>query len=160
MGTPVRSAREMGKYMLIIFLFIGLALCDEEDPSSRREPKLLLVTTATSTTSLTTNTNCYIATAVLGPLTCGRRKKRSLEHLLKEDETSELIAPSRSVAGTGADLEDSKLEGRDPKFLNYFLTVTKTFTFTTHTATSSLASVYCTPAGWSMNACPGFPGKR
>lgn len=34
--TPVRSAREMGKYMLIIFLFIGLALCDEEDPGSRR----------------------------------------------------------------------------------------------------------------------------
>merc|ERR1712154_331634 len=127
MGTPVRSAREMGKYMLIIFLFIGLSLCDEEDPGSRRKPKLLLVTTATSTTSLTTNTNCYIATAVLGPLTCGRRK-RSLEHLMKEDETSELIAPSRSVA----ELEDSKLEGRDPKFLNYFLTVTKTFTFTTH----------------------------
>merc|ERR1711976_372955 len=77
MGTPVRSAREMGKYMLIIFLFIGLALCDEEDPGSRRKPKLLLVTTATSTTSLTTNTNCYIATAVLGPPTCRRTRQAS-----------------------------------------------------------------------------------
>ena len=64
------------------------------------------------------------------------------------------------VAGTEADLDDSKLEGRDPKFLNYFLTVTKTFTFTTHTATSSLASVYCTPDNWTMNACPGFTGKK
>lgn len=64
------------------------------------------------------------------------------------------------VAGTETELDDSKLEGRDPKFLNYFLTVTKTYTFTTLTATSSLGSVYCTPAGWTMNACPGASGRK
>ena len=62
-----------------------------------RKPKLLLVTTTTSTTTLTTLTNCYVGTAVLGPLTC--RKKKSLSLLAAEvdqDETSELIEPSRS----------------------------------------------------------------
>ena len=58
------------------------------------------------------------------------------------------------------ELEDSKLEARDPKFLNYFLTVTKTYTFTTNTATSTLASIYCTPDGWSMGACAGNAGRR
>ena len=68
--------------------------------------------------------------------------------------------PLLPVAGTETELDDSKLEGRDPKFLNYFLTVTKTYTFTTLTATSSLGSVYCTPAGWTMNACPGASGRK
>ena len=55
-------------------------------------------------------------------------------------------------------MDDESLQ-RDAKFLNYFMTVTKTFTFTTWTATSTLGSIYCTPAGWDMGACSGYTGK-
>ena len=55
-------------------------------------------------------------------------------------------------------VDDESLQ-RDAKFLNYFMTVTKTFTFTTWTATSTLGSIYCTPAGWDMGACSGYTGK-
>ena len=59
-----------------------------------RKPKLLLVTTTTSSTTLSTGTACYVATAVLGPLNCKRRKR----NLREEDpaETSKSIEPSRS----------------------------------------------------------------
>ena len=48
-------------------------------------------------------------------------------------------------------MEISQKEGR---FLNYWLTTTITTTFTTYTATSSVASLVCTPAGYTNDGCP------
>ena len=50
---------------------------------------------------------------------------------------------------------------RDGKFLNYFMTVTSYLTNTQYSATSTLASLYCTPPGWTMDRCPGgTTGKK
>ena len=60
-----------------------------------RKPRLLLVTTTTSSTTLSTLTACYIATTILGPLNC-RRKRDVWGPDMVQPETSELIEPSRS----------------------------------------------------------------
>ena len=55
-----------------------------------------------------------------------------------------------------------ELEGSDrkAKIFNYFMTATKTTTFFSYTATSTLASILCTPEGWTMAPCPGSPGRK
>ena len=59
------------------------------------------------------------------------------------------------------DTEEIDIEGaeREGKVFNYFMTATKTTTFYSYTATSTLASLLCTPEGWTMPACPASPGK-
>ena len=59
------------------------------------------------------------------------------------------------------DTEELEIEGaeREGKVFNYFMTATKTTTFYSYTATSTLASLLCTPEGWTMPACPASPGK-
>ena len=42
---------------------------------------------------------------------------------------------------------------RDPKFLLYWMTTTSTSTTTSYTATSTIASLECTPSGYTINAC-------
>ena len=58
--------------------------------------------------------------------------------------------------------EELDLEGsrRKAKVFNYFMTATKTTTFFTYTATSTIASILCTPEGWTMAPCPGSKGKK
>ena len=54
-----------------------------------------------------------------------------------------------------AEVSSSKhIDSREEKFLNYWMTTTVTWTYTSYTATSSIASVYCTPASWTDNNCP------
>ena len=52
---------------------------------------------------------------------------------------------------SGADEEDA----RAGRFLNYFITITKTNTITSYSATSTVASVACTPYEFTMDMCPG-----
>lgn len=42
---------------------------------------------------------------------------------------------------------------RDPKFMIYWLTTTKTYTSTSITGTYSYHSIACTPAGFPFNLC-------
>ena len=53
---------------------------------------------------------------------------------------------------SGLEIQNSEKEGR---FLNYWLTTTITTTLTSYTATSSVASLICTPAGYTNDGCPG-----
>ena len=43
--------------------------------------------------------------------------------------------------------------GREGRFLLYWLTTTTTSTTTSFTATSSIGSIYCTPAGYTNALC-------
>ena len=49
--------------------------------------------------------------------------------------------------------EQKNPEGREGRFLLYWLTTTTTSTTTSFTATSSIGSVTCTPAGYTNSPC-------
>ena len=49
--------------------------------------------------------------------------------------------------------EDPITSDRDGRFLLYWLTTTSTSTTTIYTGTSSLATLDCTPGGYTLNAC-------
>ena len=74
-----------------------------------------------------------------------RASKHYTDEDIKDDDVTEEL-----------DIEGAEREG---KVFNYFMTATKTTTYYSYTATSTLASLLCTPEGWSMPACPASPGK-
>ena len=49
--------------------------------------------------------------------------------------------------------DGEELAGREGRFLLYWLTTTTTSTTTSFTATSSIGSIYCTPAGFTNGLC-------
>ena len=53
--------------------------------------------------------------------------------------------------------ENHDIEGseRAARFVNYWMTITKSTTITSFTLTSTFASIYCTPYGWKHGACQG-----
>ena len=51
--------------------------------------------------------------------------------------------------------KEMEMDEREAKFLNYWMTTTVTWTYTSFTATSTIGSVYCTPIGMTEIMCPG-----
>ena len=110
----------------------------------------------------------YLQTkTLLGPYVCvpgGRRKKRALVSDTKSAPSDLIEATPKYNDEDIMEDNDSEpeLDGteRDAKIFNYFMTATKTTTFTSYTATSTLASILCTPEGWTMPACAGSAGKK
>merc|ERR1711992_76713 len=170
MGQKRQSFRKMKTFLIIPLLFVFVCGTETEKLDSSpnvRNPKLFLISTTTSTTTLSTAWNCYKASASPGPHFCtpgGRKKKRAA--------LDDSIAPLGGVIRaskhyTNQDIKDDDdtetvdIEGaeREGKVFNYFMTATKTTTFYSYTATSTLASLICTPEGWTMPACPASPGK-
>ena len=73
-------------------------------------------------------------------------------HPAPVDKNEEVIEDLSEIA----DVTSSKqTEAREERFLNYWMTTTVTWTYTSYTATSSIASVYCTPPTWTDQMCPG-----
>merc|ERR1711988_1799847 len=139
--------REMRVTFFLVFIISFIIASEVNVDKPKRDPKLLLVTSTTSTSTLSTAWTCYAAAAAIGATGCGR-KKRSI--LTSPDGVQ--ISPSKPD-------KDLIEDGRNPKFLNYFMTVTDIYTFTSYIATSTLASLHCTPDGWTMAGCPGSFGK-
>merc|ERR1711878_220591 len=117
-----------------------------------REPKLFFVSSSSTTSSLSTSTVCFKATAT-GAVTCGKRKKRSMV-VNGISEADGEIQPQRSF--DAEDNSDPKLESgaedpttseRDGRFLLYWLTTT------IYTGTSTIASLDCTPNGYTVSEC-------
>merc|ERR1712117_503152 len=135
------------KILLLFLLHICTIYSSEDLPPSKegvRQPKILLVATNTDT----------------GVFGCKKRREIMASYL--DDSilnTDELIAPSRSVDDDNFSPETELDASRQGKFLNYFLTVTSIYTFVSYTATSTLASLICTPPGWTMHGCKGGQGK-
>merc|ERR1712018_364007 len=151
------------KILLLFLLHICTIHSSEDLPPSKegvRQPKILLVTTTTTTSTLKSAYNCWVGSnTVTGVLAC--KKRRDLMESYLEDgikNTDEMIMPSKTVSNE-ADPNNDLDESRKGKFLNYFLTVTSTYTFTSFTATSTIASLTCTPPGWTMHGCKGSQGK-
>ena len=49
----------------------------------------------------------------------------------------------------------SSMDERKAKFLNYWMTITKTMTITSYSTTSSFGSLICTPTSFEYGPCPG-----
>merc|ERR1712241_1334266 len=123
-----------------------------------REPKLFFVSSSSTTSSLSTSTVCFKATAT-GAVTCGKRKKRSMV-VNGISEADGEIQPQRSFdAEDNSDpkvesgAEDPTTSDRDGRFLLYWLTTTSTSTTTIYTGTSTIASLDCTPSGYTVSEC-------
>merc|ERR1712115_101345 len=123
-----------------------------------REPKLFFVSSSSTTSSLSTSTVCFKATAT-GAVTCGKRKKRSMA-VNGISEADGEIQPQRSFdAEDNSDpkvesgAEDPTTSDRDGRFLLYWLTTTSTSTTTIYTGTSTIASLDCTPSGYTVKEC-------
>merc|ERR1712154_663260 len=124
-----------------------------------RQPKLFYVSSSSTTSSFSTGTVCYMATAT-GAVTCGKRRKRSLivsgitdaaDGLIQPIDSQRVESDSDSNLESGA--EDPTTSERDGRFLLYWLTTSSTSTTTIYTGTSTLASLDCTPNGFTLNAC-------
>jgi hypothetical protein len=111
---------------------------------------------------------CYIQWSTLNALTVCRKKKRSIgfNPVSKLDEGQSILpnptlkAKDEEILTKIYEISDSKQidEEREAKFLNYWMTTTVITTYTSYTVTSSIASVVCTPAGYTDAGCPGNAG--
>ena len=131
-------------------------LCREKS----REPKLFYVSYSSTTSTVSTASICYFSSAAVS--TCKRRRRR----MAFEDDpinpalAADDIEPSRrQVSQQEFEHLEEKIgeqknpEGREGRFLLYWLTTTTTSTTTSFTATSSIGSVTCTPAGYTNSPC-------
>ena len=132
--------------------------------AQKREPKLFYVSYSSTTSTVSTASICYF-TSDAAPVTCGRRRRRmafaddpinptmadidpSMAQQVPEQEFKRM---EEQIEAGEAEGEESS--GREGRFLLYWLTTTTTSTTTSFTATSSIGSIYCTPAGYTNVLC-------
>merc|ERR550539_1591457 len=157
---------------LILFSLCQSVLLTDIDEDNVREGKFF-VSTSTLTSIVTTTNQCYkaLSSAATAMMTCKKRKKRNLRYLndqavvnkgssifpspsSKAKEPKELKEPS-------ADLAASYADARAARFVYYWATFTETSTSFSYTATSSIASLFCTPPGYTVIPCPlSMVGKK
>merc|ERR1712004_389539 len=152
---------------------LSLVLCQvlaQESDSQKRQKKQFFVSTTTSSTTLTTASLCYYKFQAASYMSVcsaasGRRRKRSFLDAKVEPHDEE-IGASPMMRGESSDdalanenvAIESGQEGlfeRNKRFLNYWLTITKTTTLTSYTTTSKIGSLICTPYGFKPGACAG-----
>merc|ERR1719411_1180148 len=134
-----------------IFLFLQQELVSAEAQSefeASRKPRLFYVTTKSSTSTLSTFSICFVSSDA-APVTCKRRKKRAgLNSDPIIDQEMANIEPSEVQSGL-----ENEQEQRNARFLVYWLTTTSTSFSTVYSATSTLASLKCTPANFPYALC-------
>merc|ERR1712154_276564 len=106
---------------------------------------------------VSTSTVCFVSTAT-GFTTCKKRKRRNiLADAIENDEKVDIQPDSPFGKGSNAELEsrseDPATSRRDGRFLLYWLTTTSTSTTTIFTATGTIATLACAPAGYTLSAC-------
>merc|ERR1719220_563577 len=151
----------------IFFLAFCLELEDlanvkRGSPAKSREPKLFYVSYSSTTSTVSTASICYFTSGAV--TTCGRRRRRMAFMDDPISYTTADINPSRQQVSEEEfkkieeQIEAGEVEGEEPaghegRFLLYWLTTTTTSTTTSFTATSSIGSIYCTPAGYTNVLC-------
>merc|ERR1712004_42551 len=148
--------KTMMKYtaaLVICLLFITLT---SGDNVRNKKPKLFYVSTSSTTSTFSTTTLCYTSIANSAGTSCGRKKRAIMNEVLG-------ITGNIEAHKTSADFEDdaahediisgmdeaTSADGRQGKFLLYWLTTTSTSTLTSYTATTTLV-VSCIPGGISI----------
>merc|ERR1719480_74416 len=120
-----------------------------------RQPKLFFVSSSSTTSSVSTSTICFISTNT-GFTTCGKRRRRNILEDGISGAAGQIQPMSASSFDDEADFstkvdsgaEDPTTSDRDGRFLLYWLTTTSIFT-----ATSTLATLACTPNGFTNSVC-------
>merc|ERR1711976_175092 len=173
MGVISLLAGVMMRALCVLSLFLCQVLAQEADTqapqASQRQKKQFFVSTTTSSTTLTTQSLCYVkfqAASYMSVCTLsGRRKKRSFleagvepydgeigaSPMIRGEPSDEALANEKVAIESG---QEGLLE-RNKRFLNYWLTITKTTTLTSYTTTSSIGSLICTPYGFAPGPCAG-----
>merc|ERR1711993_10374 len=133
----------------VFFCLISSALSEP----SERAGRIFYVTTTTSLSTVNTISFCHmlsVTNAVMG--TCSARKRKSFTF-----NDQPFVNPTEEISPSVLDIEPSKndMDERAGRFVNYWITTT--ITTTKFTATSTLASIICTPVGYSFANCPGQP---
>merc|ERR1719273_2344722 len=143
-------------YICIILLHavFGDQIEDAKDP--KREGRQFFVTTTTATTTLSTIKFCWVQTATATGVYRCKRDARLMNFI--DEKTLNLpdnleISPNPSefrVEDSIDQMDDqeilsSSFDARQAKFLNYWMTISTTFTITSYTTTSSFGSLQCTP---------------
>merc|ERR1711862_303184 len=153
--------------ILFLTLYVGMSYQEKENLlTPARKAKLFYVTTTSSTSTVSTTTICWVRTAGGTAFKDGVCKRRKRSFLSKrptegdeEDDYNHLIAASTSMESdeelllTSSKEEQNEDLNRSARFALYWRTTTLTFTTTSYTSTSSLASLYCTPSAFRFSEC-------
>merc|ERR1712183_66431 len=168
MGTIMALLHHL-LFACLLLLVSGLQLEDianvkHGSETQKREPKLFYVSYSSTTSTVATASVCYF-TSDKAPVTCGRRRRRMAFADDPINPTMADIDPSRQQQVSeqefkqmeeqieAGEVEGEESSGREGRFLLYWLTTTTTSTTTSFTATSSIGSIYCTPAGYTNVLC-------
>merc|ERR1712227_1001947 len=141
----------------LLFLFFTFTLSEESGDAGKRGGKIFYVTTTSSISTVSTATYCWVQeTMSFAPLTCGKKKRKKRVVKVIADKSGEdldiqpsSILPEEDNREPESEIMSSQGEDRKGKFVNYWITTT--FTSTT---TLSIATIECTPNGWTYVQCP------
>merc|ERR1711992_338447 len=155
MGTSFER-REMflsGTIFLSCLHLIFSSADVSDKTEGEREGKVWYISTTTTSTTVSTTTLCMQLAAItdLVPPCTGMKKKRSFffdeSPAFTEEEIDPFFLPKDEEENFN--LDSGVADVREGKFLNPWMTITTT----TYTATSTIATVVCTPDGWSIRMC-------
>merc|ERR1712024_266169 len=115
---------------------------------TQRDAKFIYASTTTTSTTLTTSKLCFKLSFVTDTIVPCKKRRRSFSGMWDEEprHTDEKISPTKlAIDDDLPSIESGVDELRKGKQFLYFMTVTKTNTVTSYSATSPVASVACTP---------------
>ena len=128
-------------------LLLSLAITAVAAADVARKPKLFYVSTSATTSTLSTGSICYISSkTALG--SCVGRKRRSLVFDGQAVDGSSLDPSQARQARGAAEVQPS--QGKEGRFLLYWITTTSISTSTSFTTTLTISSVLCTPSGVTL----------
>merc|ERR1719323_1798188 len=149
----------MIKAFLFLFIFPYIFASNlqevESSKSGEKKPRLFYVYTLKSTSTVNTATTCYVSTTSAATA-CTKRKKRAYVDTTDVDfeiAPSEIANIDDNIDELESTLESEEKNFRQEKVLLYWLTTTSLSTKFSYTQTFSVASIACTPSGWTITKC-------
>merc|ERR1712203_1137770 len=154
------------RVFLLLLFFFSYCLCEEEPLQTpkfqERNKKLFWVYTETTTSTVVTSSQCYLTVGAL--VACGRRKKRRSFIENGSNDLAYEISPDTMVEddlmSSSKDPDQVTGEMRDGRLLLYWMTTTSVFTTSSFTDVQTVASITCTPNGFSMDDCLTLGKKK
>ena len=108
-----------------------------------------------ATSTISTTTICFVKVGGFANAACKKRRRRMVN--LSEPAETEIQPsdPVRLHPGLGEDNKEDYVDEnmREARFALYWKTTTLTSSTTTYTATSTLASLVCTPSMFAYSVC-------
>eukprot|EP00090_Calanus_glacialis_P029061 TRINITY_DN46603_c0_g1_i1.p1 TRINITY_DN46603_c0_g1~~TRINITY_DN46603_c0_g1_i1.p1 ORF type:complete len:134 (-),score=39.03 TRINITY_DN46603_c0_g1_i1:94-495(-) len=127
-------------------------------PTRTRHPRLFFISSTSTSVTFSTTTVCFYSGTVAVTSCTGKRKRAILDLPDHPGDIALQIAPKRvqrePVLDTADDLVSGMMEEeRKERVLVYWDTTTTTYTTTTYYDTSTIATVECTPAAFTISVC-------